>query len=284
MLVYLNGKFLPREQAMVSVDDRGFLFGDSLYEVIRSYHGHLFEQAAHLQRLQNGLQALRIHVAEFDQLGVIAQRLLAENDLLASDATLYFQITRGTALLRKHAFPPPDTPATVYVAANKLTFNSAYSESGVTVITLPDVRWSRCDLKTTNLLANVLANQQAQEAGAFEALFLRNGVVTEGSHSNCFAVWNDTLFTHPLGPAILPGITRRVVLELCAQLQLKVEETPLAAERLHDAREIFLTLTSGEVTPVVKVDGKMVGNGKPGEITRRLQKAFREYVETLRRP
>jgi len=283
MLVYLNGRFLPREQAMVSVDDRGFLFGDSLYEVIRSYHGHLFEPAAHLQRLQNGLQTLRIHVAEFDQLGVIAQRLLAENDLQQAEATVYFQITRGAARARKHAFPPPDTSPTVYIAANQLAFNPAYSENGVAIITVPDVRWSRCDLKTTNLLANVLANQQAQEAGAYEALFIRNGVVTEGSHSNCFAVSGDTIFTHPLGPAILPGITRRVVLELCAQLQLKVEETPLVAERLQNAREIFLTLTSGEVTPVAKVDGSMVGNGRPGEITRRLQKAFREHVETLRR-
>ncbi len=283
MLVYLNGKFLPREQAVISVDDRGFLFGDSLYEVMRSYQGFLFEKEAHLRRLQNGLQALRLRVAEFDQLGEIAQSLLRENDLMHEDAAVYFQITRGAAFPRKHAFPAQEVAPTVYVAANKLALNPAYVEHGVAIITLPDQRWDRCDLKTTNLLANVLANQQAQEAGAYEALFIRNGVVTEGSHSNFFALWNSTLFTHPTGSAILPGMTRQVVLELGKQLGFDIEEAPLAAERLQLTQEMFLTLTSGEIMPVIKMDGKLIGAGKPGEMTRKLQRAFHEYVEALRR-
>ncbi|MEK7729399.1 MAG: D-amino acid aminotransferase [candidate division KSB1 bacterium] len=283
MLVYLNGKFLPREQAMISVNDRGFLFGDSLYEVIRGYRGLLFEAQAHLQRLQNGLHALRLRVAEFDRLAEIAQHLLATNDLLQEDTTIYFQITRGAPFPRKHAFPAEDTPPTVYVTANKLAFNPAYLEHGVAVITVPDVRWNRCDLKTTNLLANVLANQQAHEAEAYEALFVREGFVTEGSHSNFFAVANGTLHTHPISPAILPGITRQVVLKLCHELQLHVEETPLAATQLPEASEAFLSLTSAEVLPVIKVDDKKISEGKPGEITQRLQRAFGEYVKALRK-
>ncbi len=155
-------------------------------------------------------------------------------------------------------------------------------EKGVAVITVPDVRWSRCDLKTTNLLANVLANQQAHETEAYEALFIRNGVITEGSHSNFFAVVHGKIFTPPLGPAILPGITRQVVLKLCRQLQLNVEEASLAAAQLPEASEAFLTLTSAEVLPVIKVDDRKLGEGKPGEITQRLQRAFREYVESVR--
>lgn len=282
MLVYLNGKFVPRAEAMISVYDRGFLFGDSLYEVIRSYRGLLFEAQAHLQRLQNGLHALRLRIAEFDRLLEISQRLLAENDLLHEEATLYFQITRGAAFPRTHAFPPADTPPTVFIAAHKHAFNPAYLEHGVGVITVPDVRWSRCDLKTTNLLANILANQQAHEAGAYEALFVRDGMITEASHSNFFAVVDGKIFTHPLGSAILPGITRQVVLQLCRELQFDLKEEPLATMQLPYASEAFLSLTSAEVLPVIKVDDKKIGEGKPGELTRRLQRAFGEHVESLR--
>lgn len=282
MLVYLNGDYLAREHAMISVNDRGFLFGDSLYEVIRSYRGLLFESKAHLERLQNGLHALRLHVAEFNRFIEIAHHLLAKNELLQEEATVYFQITRGAPFPRKHAFPEASTPPTVYIAANKLAFNPAFLEHGVAVITVPDVRWGRCDLKTTNLLANVLANEQAHEAEAYEALFVREGFITEGSHSNFFAVMNGALYTHPISNAILPGITRQVVLRLCAQLGLRVEERPLAATQWHHVREAFLSLTSAEVLPIIKVDDKILGEGKPGEITRRLQRAFREYVESQR--
>ncbi len=282
MLVYLNGKFLSREEATIPVYDRGFLFGDSLYEVIRSYRGLLFEAQAHLQRLQNGLHALRLRVEEFDRLLEISQQLLAANDLSKEEATIYFQITRGAAFPRTHAFPPAATSPTVFIAAHKHAFPPTYLENGVAVITVPDVRWSRCDLKTTNLLANILANQQAHEAEAYEALFVREGIVTEASHSNFFAVMDGKIFTHPLGPAILPGITRQVVLKLCEQLGLQVEERPLAAPQWHEVNEAFLSLTSAEVLPVIKVDDKKIGEGKPGELTRRLQRAFREYVESLR--
>lgn len=283
MLIYLNGKFLPREQALIPVSDRGFLFGDSLYEVIRSYRGLLFEAEAHLQRLQNGLHALRLHVAEFEQLLEIARRLLTENNLAQAEATIYFQITRGAVFPRTHHFPPADTPPTVYIAVNKYAFNTDYLKTGVAVITVPDVRWSRCDLKTTNLLANILANQQAHELGAYEALFVREGVITEASHSNFFVVQDGKVFTHPLGNAILPGITRQVVFKLCEQLHIKIEETPLPAAQIAEASEAFLSLTSAEVLPVIQVNDKKLGEGKPGELTQLLQRAFGEYVESLRR-
>ena len=187
MLVYLNGRFMPRAQATISIEDRGFLFGDSLYEVIRSYRGFLFEQEAHLRRLQNGLQALQIEMPEFSRLGDIATQLLHENGLAEAEATLYFQITRGAPAQRKHAFPEPPVAPTLFVASNPLQPNPSWAEKGIAVITISDTRWGRCDLKTTNLLPNVLANQRAHEENAEEAVFVRDGVVVEGSHARIFA-------------------------------------------------------------------------------------------------
>lgn len=282
MLVYLNGQFLPREQAQISVEDRGFLFGDSLYEVIRSYRGFLFEKEAHLRRLQNGLRALRMEAAEFEHVTQIAARLLQENRLADAEATIYIQITRGAAVPRRHAFPAAPVPPTVYVATNPLHVKTRWAEEGIAVITVPDLRWGRCDLKTTNLLPNVLANQQAHEAGAEEAVFVREGLVMEGSHSNIFAVINGSVCTPPRSPALLPGITRQVVIDLCEKEKIPCQEQTFSPSALKEAEEIFITLTSGEVTPVVRADQKEIGAGKPGAITRRLQKSFCQYVQSQR--
>jgi D-alanine transaminase len=282
MLVYLNGQFLPSEQATISVEDRGFLFGDSLYEVVRSYRGFLFEMEAHLRRLQNGLQALRIEVPEFGQLTAVASRLVQENNLTEAEATVYFQITRGAARPRKHAFPSPPVPPTVYVAINPVQPKLAWAEKGIAAITVLDVRWGRCDLKTTNLLPNVLANQQAHEAGTEEAIFVRDGMIVEGSHSNVFAIFDGVVTTHPKTPVLLPGITRQVALDLCRKMKLPHQERSFAAAEFKQAGEIFLTLTTGEITPVVSVDQNDVADGKPGAVTQRLQEAFREYVQEAR--
>ncbi len=278
MHVYLNGNFVPADAATIPVHDRGFLFGDGVYEVIRSYGGRLFAGPAHLRRLENGLAALQIALPQFEELPAIAASLLRRNGLQQADAMLYFQVTRGAAVPRRHYFPPPDTPPTVYLAATAFTPAMALLESGVDAITLPDIRWHRCDLKTINLLPNVLANQQAHAAGADEAIFIHDGVATEASHSNFFAVTQGRILTHPCTPRILPGITRAVVLELCRQMNLPVEETPPAAAMLPRADELFLSRTSGEVVPVIRLDGKVIGAGRPGPLTRRLQKAFAEYV------
>jgi len=283
MYVYLNGRFIPREQAAISVDDRGFLFGDSLYEVIRSYRGFLFEQSAHLKRLQRGLEALRMRLNEFDDLRDIAAKLIADNDLANAEALVYFQITRGISQPRRHAFPSESVRPTVYVATNPIAPDPKAAAEGVAAITVPDIRWGRCDIKTTNLLANVLANQQAQEAGAAEAIFVRDHVVIEGSHSNLFAVFEETIRTHPKTEHLLAGITRQVVIDLCQQLNLDIQESPIPEAALARADEIFLTQTSGEVVPLVRLNGKSIGNGKPGSITHRLQEAFSQWVLQARK-
>ncbi len=278
MMVYLNGNFVAERQAVISVYDRGFLFGDGLYEVIRSYGGRLFAAAAHLRRLQHGLTALQLALPEFDELLEIAQRLLQKNGLQHADATIYFQVTRGAVLPRRHDFPPPGTPPTVLIAATPFTPATALLENGVKAITTPDIRWQRCDLKTINLLPNVLASQQAHCADAEEAIFIHDGVATEASHSNFFAVWQGSIFTHPCTHRILPGITRAVVIELCRQLNLPIVETPPAAARLTSADELFLSRTSGEIVPIVRLDDAVIADGRPGPLTRRLQQAFAGYV------
>lgn len=278
MLIYLNGKFIPHEQATVSVYERGFLFGDGVYEVIRSYHGYFFETEAHLRRLQHGLATLQLPFDDFAGLENIARRLLAENNFTDGEALIYFQITRGAAIPRKHFFPPPGTPPTVYIAANKFAPAQEQTENGVSAITMPDIRWHRCDLKTINLLPNVLASQKAHEQGADEAIFIHEGVATEASHSNFFAVFDGKIITHPRSPKILPGITRAVVLELCRELRLPAEETPPLAARLPQASELFLSRTTGEVVPIVRLDNVLIENGKPGPIARRLQEAFAQRI------
>lgn len=278
MLVYLNGQYLPLEEARVPVEDRGFLFADGLYEVIRVYNGRIFALEPHLRRLADGLRALRIGFTGLDELGPIAERLLDENGLRSGDATIYIQVTRGAAP-RAHAFPSPDVPPTVYVAARPFTpYPAAYYENGVKAITVPDTRWTRCDIKTVSLVANVLANQQAKEAGAFEALFVRDGVVIEGSHSNLFAVYGDTLVTYPASNYILAGITRSIVLDIAAELGIPVRQGPILADQLFAAGELFLSGTTTEVMPVVQVDGRPIADGRPGPVTQRIQRAFRERI------
>jgi len=278
VLVYLNGQYLPLEEARVPVEDRGFLFADGLYEVIRVYNGRIFALEPHLRRLADGLRALRIGFTGLDELGPIAERLLDENGLRSGDATIYIQVTRGAAP-RAHAFPSPDVPPTVYVAARPFTpYPAAYYENGVKAITVPDTRWTRCDIKTVALIANVLANQQAKEAGAFEALFVRDGVVIEGSHSNLFAVFGDTLVTYPASNYILAGITRSIVLDIAAELGIPVRQGPILADQLFAAGELFLSGTTTEVMPVVQVDGRPIADGRPGPVTQRIQRAFRERI------
>jgi D-alanine transaminase len=278
MQVYLNGRYIPHAEATVPVDDRGFLFADGVYEVARIYDGRLFLMQPHLQRLRAGLDALRIRNADIDSLPEIAERLIAENGV-TGDGTLYVQVTRGAAP-RKHAFPAADTRPTVYAIAKPFKNHPAdYFTGGVAAVTVPDNRWSRCDIKSVSLLPNVLANQAAHDAGAFEALFIKDGVVIEGSHSNLFAVLDDRLITYPSSNYILTGITRNLVLELAREIGLDAAEAPLYADRLPDVTELFLSGTTTEVMPITKLDGSAVGAGVVGEVTTQLQQAFRNFVE-----
>lgn len=281
VLCYLNGQFLPRASATIPVEDRGFIFGDGVYEVWRVVNGRLFETDRHLARLAFGLGELRIDapdIAQAEVLNEVADRLLAENGLLDGEATLYLEVTRGVAP-RTHAFPPAGTEPTVFVMANKFAPPNELRSRGATAITVPDIRWMRCDIKTIQLLPNVFAKQAAAEKGAMEAFMVRDGVVTEGSHANVLGVVDGVIRTHPLTNLILPGITRAVVLEIAGSLGIPVDERPFTEAELMQADELFLAGTTADVMPIVKVNDQTIGSGKPGEITMRLYREFRAHMD-----
>jgi D-alanine transaminase len=277
MIAYFNTKFVPKEEIRISPDDRGFVFGDGVYEVIRTYRGKLFKMDEHLRRLERSLREIRIAGVDIEILREVSEDLLKRNDLGGRDATIYMQITRGAAP-RKHAFPAAATPPTIYLTASPLNSSHQTTDAGAKVILVPDNRWARCDIKTVALLPNVLANQQAAEQGAVEAVFVRDGAVTEGSHSNFCAIIDGELVTYPRSNYILGGITRQVVLQICSELAIPVREFPVLQKDLRQADEVFLSGTTTEVLPVTQVDDWTVRDGKPGPITRKLQKAFREIV------
>ncbi|HSJ14481.1 MAG TPA: aminotransferase class IV [Longimicrobiales bacterium] len=278
MQVYLNGRYQDAASATVSVDDRGFLFADGVYDVIRAYPGGMLLPEAHVQRLRAGLASLRIDESGADGVLEIGERLLDVNRLRGIDSIVYIQVTRGAAP-RRHAFPAAGTAPTVFVATRPFPgLPPEYYTEGCAAITVPDTRWSRCDIKSTSLLPNVLANQAAHEAGAFEALFIRDGVVIEGSHTNVFAVQDGGLITFPASNYILNGITRTYLIELARELAIPVNETGLLWERLNQVDELFLCGTTTEVLPVATVDGRPVGGGRAGAITGRLLQAFRERL------
>ena len=279
MIAYLNDRFLREEEIRISPDDRGFLFADALYEVVRSYEGRLFEARAHWDRLGYGATALRFKQVDFHDLTEVAETLIRENGLTRGDATVYVQVTRGQAP-RSHAFPPPETPLTLYASARPFVPRRSPLE-GVSVILVPDQRWSRCDIKTVGLTANILAHQQAIDRHASEALFVRDGAVMEGTHTNLFCVLGGTVVTPPRTNYILGGITRRVVLELCRDLSIPFSEGPIFESQILEAEEIMVVGTTMEITPVLTVNGQSLRPGAPGEVTRRLSRAFREKVAAV---
>jgi D-alanine transaminase len=299
-VVYLDGRFATKAEARVSPDDRGFLFGDGVYEVARAVDGRFFALDAHLARLARGAAALALPLPAggLNAVAVVWRALLARNALGSGEAVVYCQITRGAAL-RSHQFPATTTPATVYAYAQRLVPPDALRATGVACVTYPDLRWGRCDLKTVNLLPNVLARQAAAAVGAFEAVLVRaagepdadaplvgpdvppppeDGVVTEGSLSSVFALVDGTLRTHPAGARILPGVTRAVVLELAAALGVPVREAACTLGELRAADELFVANTTADVLPVVTLDGRPIGDGRPGPVTRALGDALAARV------
>ena len=274
MIVYLNGEYVEHAAAKVSVDDRGFLFADGVYEVARVYDGRIFLMQEHMERLRHGLNELRIRDDVVRELPAVAEQLLDTNNLRNVDATIYIEVTRGTAP-RAHAFPSPEVQPTVYVLAKGFKNHpEKYWQDGVAAITLPDTRWSRCDIKSIALLPNVLANQQAHEAGAFEALFVRDGVLIEGSHSNLWGVIDGEAVTYERCGYILGGITRMLVLERAHEAGVKAREAPIHMNQLDKVEELFLSGTTTEIMPIVKLDDRTIGKGRPGPVTRKLQEAF----------
>ena len=283
MLAYLNGQFLPRAAAAVPVEDRGFVFGDGVYEVWRVVGGRLFETQRHLARLSSGLSELRIQAPDLvdpDRLTAIADRLLTDDALLDGEATFYVEITRGVAP-RTHQFPSGKIAPTVFAMANRFKPAEELRRSGATCITMPDVRWLRCDIKTIQLLPNVLGKQAAAEAGALDVLFVRDGVITETSHANVLAVIDGVIRTHPTNHLILPGVTRAVVLEIARDLRLQVDETPFLPRDLTRASEVFLAGTTTDVMPIVRVDDVVIGDGKPGSIATTLFRELRQRLDAL---
>ena len=272
--VFLNEEYLPRGEALVSVDDRGFTFGDGVYEFTPIYGGRYLRMGSRLDRLRAGLQELRI---DYDVGAVesIYHELLVRNGLAEEPmAVVYLQVTRGPAP-RTHAFPPPGTRPTVYAYAGPFRRPPhAEWEEGATAVTFPDFRWGRVDIKTLQLLPNVLAQEAAQRAGVDEAILARDGIALEGARSNLFVVLDGTIRTHPASNQILPGISRELVLELARELGYEIQERPTPLERFAQASEVFLTGSSTELRPIVRIDGTPVGPGTVGPITRDLYDAF----------
>ena len=275
-IVYLNGKFVPKSEAMVPVEDRGFLFGDGVYEATPAYGGAPFLLDRHLARLSRGLAALRIDY-DVEAMPEIHRRLLAENGLdRAPFSFVYVQVTRGPAP-RGHAFPREPVAPTVYGFANP-TVRPPRSrwEEGYAAVTVPDRRWGRVDVKVISLVANVLAQQAAVDAGVEDAIFVRDGMALEGTHNNFFAVFDGTVTTSPASNYILHGITRGFVLERARALGVPVDERAIPVEELRDAEEVFFAGTTTEIRPTVRVDGQPIGTGRVGPVTRRL---FDDFVE-----
>jgi D-alanine transaminase len=276
--VYLNGEFLPPNQARVSVFDRGFIFGDGVYEVIPVFGGRLFRLPHHLSRLDASLGAIRLRNPHTQQeWNNIFTRLLAEG---SGDQSIYLQITRGVAP-RDHAFPPNITP-TVFAYAQPLKYSPPEQlAQGVAAVTAADIRWQRCDIKAIALLANALLRQEAIDQGAVEAILLRDGVITEGAASNIFVIKNGRLVTPPKGPFILPGITRDLVVEIARAKGIPCDELPVKIETLTSADEVWLTSSTKEILPITRIDGRPVGNGKPGPMHAKMFALYKEYKQAF---
>jgi D-alanine transaminase len=278
---YLNGEFLPLEQARVSVLDRGFLFGDGVYEVIPAYGGRLFRLAQHLKRLDNSLRAIRMTPphSHHDWAGILTRLLDPERTL---DQSVYLQITRGTAPKRDHAIPA-DVAPTVFAMATPIPPPDPRNlERGVGAVTHADLRWLRCDIKAITLLANVLLRQAAADADAMEAILVREGLATEGAASNLFVVDGGVILTPPKGPLLLPGVTRDLVLELAREAGLPHREANVPESLLRIASEIWLSSSTKEILPVTTLDGQSVGDGRPGPVWRRMSSLYQAFKQQLR--
>jgi D-alanine transaminase len=274
--VYLNGEYLPLSEAKVSVLDRGFLFGDGVYEVIPAYKGRLFRFEDHIVRLNNSLREIRL---ELDK--SVAEWLAIFQPMLDSskDQYIYLQVTRGYAAKRDHGFPEEVVPTVFAMCSEIKPF--AGRVTGVKAVTLDDIRWQMCHVKAITLLANILLRQEALDQDCAEAILVRNGYVTEGAASNLFAVIDDELITPPKNHEILPGITRDVILELAEANQIPYREDVIALEALQNASEVWVTSSTREIVPVIELDGQQLGDGKPGPVFKKMDQLLQAYKLAL---
>lgn len=274
--VIVGGEIVERGLATVDIEDRGYQFGDGVYEVIRVYNGKMFTAKEHLNRLQESAEKISIQLPyQPSQLEEMLQGLIEKNEL--SNGIIYMQFTRG-ASPRNHAFPHNVAP-TFVAYTRKVERPVSSMQEGVKAIFFEDIRWLRCDIKSLNLLGNLLAKQKAVEAGCFETIQHRGDIVTEGSSSNVAIVKNGTVITHPANNLILNGITRQKVKQVCEQNQIPFEEKEFTVEEVLQADEVFLSGTTVEVTPIVEVEEKKISGGIPGEVTKKLQQLIKDEIE-----
>ena len=283
-VAYVNGLYVPHAEAAVHVEDRGYQFADGVYEVCEVRGGRMIDERRHMGRLQRSLRELRIVMPmSLGALGVVLRETIRRNRV--RDGIVYLQVTRGVAR-RDHYFPSPDTPPSIVVTARASIPAKvpAPAISGAAVITVPDNRWDRVDIKTVGLLPNVLAKQAAKEAGAREAWFVRDGVVMEGGSTNAWIVTQaGAIVTRPAESGILRGITRTVLLEVANRLGLTVDERDFTLDEAFAAREAFISSASNVVVPIVSIDGKTIGDGKPGAVARSLRDSFYDVAEFARK-
>lgn len=272
-IVYVNGAYVDEADAKISVFDRGFLFADAVYEVTSVLDGKLIDFPGHLRRLGNSLGALAMPApAEDAQIEAIHRELIARNGLV--EGMIYLQVTRGAAD-RDFVYPPEPRPSLVMFTQARALADTAAGRDGIRVITVPDLRWKRRDIKTVQLLAPSMCKMMAKAAGKDDAWMVEDGFVTEGTSNNAYIVTADRrLVTRDLSPAILPGITRAAVLAYAAEARITVEERAFSVAEAEAAAEAFVTAASAFVTPVVEIDGRPIGDGKPGPVTRRLREIY----------
>lgn len=280
-IVYLNGEFLPRNQAKVPVMERGFLFGDGVYEVLPSFGGKLFRLSQHLDRLNNSLRAIHIQPphthTEWEN---ILTQLVSKNP--HPDSSVYLQVTRGVATSRDHAIPPGMIPTIFAMASVISTRNAEINAQGIVAITQDDFRWERCNIKAITLLANVLLKQAAADEGAFEAILIRNGLAVEGAASNLFIIQQGTIITPPISQYLLPGITRDLILELALANDLPHAVMDIPVNNLMQAEEIWMTSSVREIMPVINLNNHVVGNGTPGPHWEHINQLYQTFKANMR--
>ena len=275
-IVYVNGSYLPEEQGKISIFDRGFLFADGIYEVTAVVNGKLVDYGPHMERLERSLHEVQMDwPCSREELKAMHVEMVKRNNL--AEGWIYMQVTRGSAD-RDFKFPKGVKPTLIAFTQAKKLVDNPDAARGVSVITIPDIRWARRDIKSVNLLAPVLGKQAAYEAGAFEAWMVEDGKVTEGTSSNAYIVKDGKVVTRGLSNNILAGCTRRALFRLATEHHVEIEERSFTADEAYAADEAFLTSASNFVMPIVEIDGKRVGGGQPGPLTRRLREMFLEEI------
>ncbi len=279
MIIFVNGDYVEDTDAKISPFDRGFQYADGVYDVLRTYNKKYFMLKEHMERLRYSL--FEIKITEFnlyDELPGIFDQLIKKNGFEKDEVAVYMQVTRGKAFPRTHQFPKSHITPTVIITASPVKANEKLIQSGTNVILERDIRWARCDIKSISLLPSVLINQKAFEMGANEAIWIKDGFLTEGTHTNFYGVKDGRVYSYPLSNFILPGITRIAVTEICRQLKIDFVNEGIRESGISDYSEFFITGTTTEVMPVIRINEQVIGDGKPGEVTKQVQAEFYKMI------